>query len=94
MQQTHSVVRAGNVNGERTLYGSHVVSGFALGSTPDGVTSTMQLNTECSGPARRIKKARGVRVCAWKNDACESGAVLEDDHGDEGDVIKEAWRQY
>ena len=36
-----------------TLNGSQVVSGLAFGNTPEGVTSTMQLNTADSGPAAK-----------------------------------------
>jgi hypothetical protein len=42
----------------RTLKGSHEVSGLALGITPEGVTSTMQLKTADSGPERESKGKR------------------------------------
>ena len=61
--------------GRHTLNGSQVMSGFARGcTTPEGVTSTMHLNTADSGPGRRCDaKKRNARVagggggclCEW-----------------------------
>jgi hypothetical protein len=71
---------------QHTLYGSHVVSGFALGSTPDGVTVTIQLKTASSGPTKQESKQEQGAV--GENIACEGAAIFEDDHCNKGDVIK------
>ncbi len=62
---------------------------MAFGSTPEGVTSTMQLNTADSGPARIGQHIRS-RAAGEAAIACEGASIFEDDHGYEGDVIQQS----